>query len=614
MFTTRPRIETPTGSRAARRSRHLGVERLEGRALLTAGVTPVAGTFNDPVAITTGADDNLWVLNSQDRTLSVINPGGLAVKATIPIPGTHDDSSNLTLGPDGNVWFVETGSDLVAKVTPAGVVTEYPLDGPRVSDLYRPHYYPVSIATGPDGALWVAEYVGHSIARVTTDGVVTQYGTPSLAPSSIAEAGDKSVWFLEVPYLGHLGRLNADGTVTTFPLPPGLIPASDLTAAPDGSLDFLAGATPGLPMLVHVSAAGAMTETPIRVETNIASGLSFDAAGDAYVVEGHDTVVRVNPDGGEAVIVPGVSPDDYGGQAITVGPDGALWVTNGATAGAVDRVDPGTVTSAPVDHALAGTAFPYQYIPSTTFPQQPAFSIDKGASSGEVARFEDLNADDTAADYTATVDWGDGTTSMATITATDSGVYRVDAAHNYATAGVYSLTVTVTDVNAAHTPAPAALTLPGWIGFSLKDPGPDDWPATAFGRGTPPTYLHLAEPIGGVPVGIGIVPITVADPIAVITTVPQKGTMSPVMTPKGAVPPVAKVPIIVHAKPLTHAQVVAARRVAHRAAVLAHRATVVAAHRAAVLAAHAHHVTAAVGRPHPTGPLARHASMTARRR
>ena len=66
--------------------------------------------------------------------------------------------------------------------------------------------------------------------------------------------------------------------------------------------------------------------------------------------------------------------------------------------------------------------------------------------SGPVASFTDADPKGTAGDYTATIDWGDGTpTSAGTVIASGSG-FSVAGAHTYRTAGSYGTTVTITDV------------------------------------------------------------------------------------------------------------------------------------------------------------------------
>jgi hypothetical protein len=66
------------------------------------------------------------------------------------------------------------------------------------------------------------------------------------------------------------------------------------------------------------------------------------------------------------------------------------------------------------------------------------------AFSGVVANFTDANPDAPAADFTATIDWGDGGSSSGTIGTTAGGL-RVSGQHAYATTGFFAVTIHIVD-------------------------------------------------------------------------------------------------------------------------------------------------------------------------
>jgi hypothetical protein len=69
-----------------------------------------------------------------------------------------------------------------------------------------------------------------------------------------------------------------------------------------------------------------------------------------------------------------------------------------------------------------------------------------GLGSVTVATFTDLNHGAPATDFTATVTWGDGSSSAASVVATSThGVFAVRASHTYAEEGNYTLAVRVLD-------------------------------------------------------------------------------------------------------------------------------------------------------------------------
>jgi hypothetical protein len=76
--------------------------------------------------------------------------------------------------------------------------------------------------------------------------------------------------------------------------------------------------------------------------------------------------------------------------------------------------------------------------------------IDTGTFT--VATFHDANLLAPATDFTATVSWGDGTTTTvpaADVVSLGNGDFAVLSDHTYATAGTYTLSIVVGDVGAA---------------------------------------------------------------------------------------------------------------------------------------------------------------------
>ena len=77
--------------------------------------------------------------------------------------------------------------------------------------------------------------------------------------------------------------------------------------------------------------------------------------------------------------------------------------------------------------------------------QGTSFTATPGvAFSGTVATVTDANPDAVAADLTATIAWGDGTTGAGTVTVTSAGAFTVTGGHTYASPSPTPLTVTVT--------------------------------------------------------------------------------------------------------------------------------------------------------------------------
>jgi fibronectin-binding autotransporter adhesin len=97
-----------------------------------------------------------------------------------------------------------------------------------------------------------------------------------------------------------------------------------------------------------------------------------------------------------------------------------------------------------------------------------------------VATFTDGNPLATADDFTATVDWGDGTTGPATVTARPGGGFQVTGTTTYKTPDSYPVAVAIADVGGSTATATTTATI------SAAPP-----PASLLGVGAPPGHDPL---------------------------------------------------------------------------------------------------------------------------
>jgi hypothetical protein len=101
-----------------------------------------------------------------------------------------------------------------------------------------------------------------------------------------------------------------------------------------------------------------------------------------------------------------------------------------------------------VDAPLTATAIPVSTAAGTQF-------------SGPVATFTDANPDGTVSEYSATIDWGDGSTTSAAAVTAGAGDFVVSGSHTYASAGTYQTTVTIDDVGGSTATAIGTATAAG---------------------------------------------------------------------------------------------------------------------------------------------------------
>jgi hypothetical protein len=81
---------------------------------------------------------------------------------------------------------------------------------------------------------------------------------------------------------------------------------------------------------------------------------------------------------------------------------------------------------------------------SPTTMQPPLTATENGAFTGVVATFNDTLTTNIAGDFTATIDWGDGTTTDGTVSGSN-GLFSVNGSHTYSEEGTFTIKATLTD-------------------------------------------------------------------------------------------------------------------------------------------------------------------------
>lgn len=288
-------------------------------------------------------------------------------------PTSNSSPSGVTTGPDGALWFTETSANQIGRITAAGVVTEYPV----VTAAAQPY----GIVTGSDGALWFTELNANKIGRITISGVITEYSvpTPAAGPNWITAGPDGALWFTEQG-TNQIGRITTAGTVTEY-LVPALPPYSGLVlngiaAGSDGALWFAGAGTNNndqcfsfpfclLPFIGQISTAGTVTEYSV-VSENFAEPYAITSGPDGalWFTDGAGQIGRITT---AANVTRYSGPNiNNGGWGITTGADGALWFTEGPCIAPPDTGQ-GCGLAPPAIGRITTDGFLAEYlIPSTT--------------------------------------------------------------------------------------------------------------------------------------------------------------------------------------------------------------------------------------------------------
>jgi virginiamycin B lyase len=299
-----------------------------------------------------------------------------------PLPAGSSGPTVVTAGPDGALWFTIDSTNQIGRVTPAGVFTVYPIP----TNSSNPFY---GIASGPDGALWFTEASANKIGRITTSGVFTEYSVPTAGarPFSITAGPDGALWFTE-QVAAQIGRITTAGVITEYPVP---VPSpydgmflNGIAAGSDGALWFAdnAGSTNvhcfafpsgcNLPGVGRISTAGAVTEYTLPASPNgfgDPQAITSGPDGALWFTDGQGNIGRITTAGAATRYSPGGTGMGLG-WGITTGPDGALWFTQEGCPSCTPMATPPTI-----GRITTGGVFTEFPIPSAT--AQP-FGITAG--------------------------------------------------------------------------------------------------------------------------------------------------------------------------------------------------------------------------------------------
>jgi streptogramin lyase len=301
-----------------------------------------------------GVRSNLWVTNPTPGSPSVLRITTTGMVTDFPLPGPYNDPFAITTGADGNLWFTEVTTDAIGRMTPGGAFTEFPV-GAIVG----------GITLGTDGNVWFTEVVVNKIGKITPGGVITEYPGPShpgATLGAITTGPDGNLWIAgsgSVISMTTAGAIRAD-----FPVPLGVV---DITSGPDGKL-WLSG-TDKQGMVASLTVGGVSTEYPTPGIFDHPEGLAFGPDGRLWVaLHGANAVAAMATTTGQFEEFPIPTPQS-GPAAITAGPDGNMWFTE---FGSLSRSNP-VAPPGPHNVGKIGTG-PEPPAPPTPETTQPAFA------------------------------------------------------------------------------------------------------------------------------------------------------------------------------------------------------------------------------------------------
>ena len=291
-----------------------------------------AANFNVPIAVSTDAGGNLYVADSVNNTVRKIAPGGVVttLAGAAGIAGSIDGtggaarfSTPIAIAADasGNVFVGEADNHTIRKIDTSTVVTTF-AGAPAISGIAdgtgsaAQFNTPRAVATDGAGNVYVSDTGNDTIRKVSAGGITTTLaGSPGLA-----------------------GSVDGTGSAARFTKPEGLVidSAGNVIVAdfgnntirritPAGVVTTLAG-TAGVRGAANGTGAAASFNSPV--------GVALDAAGNIYVADSGNQLIRKVTPAGVVTTYAGVagtagSADGPAASATFRGPSGVAVDTAG---------------------------------------------------------------------------------------------------------------------------------------------------------------------------------------------------------------------------------------------------------------------------------------------
>lgn len=235
-------------------------------------------SFNSPTRIINDAANNVFVADRDNNVIRKISPSGLVTTFAFGLYQPNGIAVDLT----GNVYVADAASNSIKKITSTGSVSTFAGNGSQGNangiGATASFYYPYDVTLDIAGNIYVADAYNNSIRKITATGLVTTL------------AGN-----------GYQGFANGSGTSASFNHP---------NCVATDAVGNIYVADPGNNIIRKVTPTGIVTTfagsgtlgssngTATTATFNSPSGIALDAAGDFYVADlGNNLIRKIDPSG-----------------------------------------------------------------------------------------------------------------------------------------------------------------------------------------------------------------------------------------------------------------------------------------------------------------------------
>ena len=246
--------------------------------------TGTLASFTQPTGLTIDPSGNLFVADAGDNLIREITPAGVVTT----IAGSDSTGSVNAVGPASsffdplgvavdahdNIYVADAGNNLIRLIGQGGQVSTFAgILNTGTSTVLSPFNNPSGVALDGAGNVFVANYLNSTIMKITPSGVVSTYaGVDTLKGSANGPAASATFYYPNSVAADAAGNVYVSDGVNNL--------IRKIT--PDGTVSTLAGS--GLP--------GAVDSTGTKASFNYPAGLTVDAAGNVYVADSNNNLIR----------------------------------------------------------------------------------------------------------------------------------------------------------------------------------------------------------------------------------------------------------------------------------------------------------------------------------
>jgi gliding motility-associated-like protein len=294
----------------------------------SANGTGTAASFSNPAGVATDAAGNVYVADGNHRIRKISPSGVVSTLVGVDANGDTDytvpNSYGLAVDALGNVFAPDHDNNRIFKITPAGQVTVFAGSGVEGTadglGTAASFYGPYGVATDAAGNVYVADFISGLIRKISPTGNVTTLagsGGEFNSPTGLVVDAGGNVYVADNGN-NRIRKITPAGVVTTFVqgqndgngTGAGLYYPISITIDAAGNI-YVVDDWVGNPRIRKITPAGAVStfaggNSVGKVNGYVSSfngpsGLAADAAGNLYVADKSNNLIRKIPINGYAI-------------------------------------------------------------------------------------------------------------------------------------------------------------------------------------------------------------------------------------------------------------------------------------------------------------------------